>query len=329
MDANAHTSDARDPRPNAAGASPTVSPIVVAIATFRRPDGLARALASVAAQRVPEGHRLSALVVNNDAGDARPHEVAARVARETGLAISVVDEPRRGVAHARNRALSVARAEAPLVAFLDDDEEAPAGWIAALLAALARFDAEVATGTVHSAFEVEPPAWVRAGRFFDRPLRATGSRRPWAFTGNVLLRTDALARLGEDERSWFDPSFAQGEDRDFFTRLARAGARIAWVAEEAPVERVPASRTTAEWLVARMRGIGRSTARVERRVRGVRAIPLLLAKSAVWIAIGLAQSLAGIALGRAMRVHGRRSLAYGAGLAAGALGSAPSAPGGS
>jgi glycosyltransferase involved in cell wall biosynthesis len=321
MQANAPNSDANE----AAPVAPEAFAVVIAIATFRRPEGLARALESVAAQRVPAGLRVRALVVNNAADDRAPHAIATRIARENGLAVTVVDEPRPGVAHARNRALAIARAEAPFVAFLDDDEEAPAGWIAALLDGLARFDAEVATGTVLSAFETEPPRWVRAGRFFDRPERATGARRPWAFTGNVLLRTAALARLGDDERAWFDPSFAQGEDRDFFTRLARAGARIVWVAEEPPVERVPPARTTAAWLVARMGGIGRSTARVERRVRGARVVPLLLAKSAVWIAIGLAQSVAGLAVGRATRVHGRRSIAYGAGLAAGALAPSPSA----
>jgi succinoglycan biosynthesis protein ExoM len=295
--------------------------ILVAIATFRRPGGLERALASVAAQRVPPGCRMSALVVNNDPADRAPHAIAARVADGTGLAVEVVDEPRPGVAWARNRAATVARESADELAFLDDDETAPPGWIAALHGALATFGADVATGTVRSEFEEEPPAWVRAGRFFERPERPTGTPRPWAFTGSVLMRTAALARLGDDERSWFDPSFAQGEDRDFFTRLARAGARIVWVAEEPPVERVPASRATAAWLVARMGGVGRSTARIERGIRGLRAVPLLLAKSLAWIAIGSAQWMAGLLAGRAARVRGRRSLAYGAGLAAGALAS--------
>ena len=71
---------------------------------------------------------------------------------------------------------------------------------------------------------------------------------------------------------WAGPLIAFGSSRPLEGLWVRVGlllliwlawiARIAWVAEEAPVERVPASRTTAEWLVARMRGIGRSTARV-------------------------------------------------------------------
>ncbi|RIJ43461.1 glycosyltransferase, partial [Maribellus luteus] len=53
-------------------------------------------------------------------------------------------EPEPGVANARNAALAVAKGA--MIAFLDDDEEAPPGWLAALIAAQARLGADAVFG---------------------------------------------------------------------------------------------------------------------------------------------------------------------------------------
>lgn len=290
--------------------------IAVCIPTLARREGLARALLSVAAQDLGgTGMRAVAVVVNNDPADRAPHATAAAIAAETGLSIEVLDEPVRGIAPPRNRALARAREVAALVAFLDDDEEAPPRWLAALLAVKRAHAADVVTGTVLSRFGPGAPAWAPA--VFARPERPTGALRPWAFTGNVLFDAALLGRLD----GWFDPRFMQGEDRHFFARLAATGARIVWCAEEPPVEHVPASRTDPAWYARRMRAIGRAVTAIERDTPRARfAAPRNLAKGLAWIAIGGVQRAAGIFLGARMRVVGRGRAAYGAGLVAGALG---------
>lgn len=298
--------------------------IAVCIPTLHRPAGLERALRSVAAQQL-EGVSLRAVVANNDPADRAPHDIALRVSQETGLVIEIVDEPARGTAPPRNAAMRVARADADCIAFLDDDEEATPRWIAALLRVKRAHGADVVTGGVVPRFEAPPPAWATELRLFERPQRATGSPRPWAFTGNVLFDAALLDRLD----IWFDPRFVQGEDRHFFARLAATGARIVWCADEPPVETVPASRLDPAWVARRMRAIGRAVTAIERDTPAATlAAPRNLAKGGVWIAVGSAQWLAGLALGATQRVAGRRLVAYGCGLVEGSLGLAGAASGG-
>lgn len=302
--------------------------IALSISTLHRPDGLDRILRSLAAQRV-DGVRpdLVAVVVNNDPEDARPAAVADRVAAETGLAIEVHAEPRRGVAPPRNRGLRrAAEIAGPdgLVGFVDDDEETPDGWLAEMLRVKRAFDAEIVTGPVLPRFEETPPDWVVRGGFFDKPTYPTGTERPWAFTNNVLFDAAALARL---DGRYFDESFLRlSEDRHFFQRLARGGARIVWAADAPVLDAIPPARVTAGWIVRRMRTVGRCVAPLRRDLDGpARATLATLAKSPVWIAIGATTLLAGLVPGpeggRATRVRGRSWIAYGVGLAEGVFSS--------
>ena len=293
--------------------------IALSISTLNRADGLETVLRSLAAQRV-NGERpdLVAVVVNNDPDDPKPQVVAERVQSDTGLEIEVHIEPRRGVAPPRNRGIGRAREVAGddgIIGFIDDDEYAPEGWLEELLRVKRDHQAEIVTGPVISEFETPPPDWVIKGRFFERPERATGTERPWAFTNNVIFDANLLGRLD----TWFDDSFLRlSEDRHFFQRLARSGARIIWAADAAVHEVVPPGRTTAGWLVRRLRTVGRCVAPPRRDLDGpVIAVCASLAKSPVWIMIGVFTTLAGLVGGKAMRVRGRSWIAYGVGLSEG------------
>jgi len=105
--------------------------VAVLIPTLRRPDSLARALASVQAQTGVDDRLAGIIVVDNDPeGTAR-----STVDGSAGpFPVRYVHAPRPGVATARNAGL--AATGAPLIAFLDDDEAASPDWLAALLAAL-------------------------------------------------------------------------------------------------------------------------------------------------------------------------------------------------
>src|SRR5471032_84020 len=98
--------------------------VSVCVSTRARPAGLEILLGSLAAQR--DAPPFEVVVIDNDlAGSARP--VADRFADCLTIVYDV--EPVPGVSTARNR--SVARSRAPLLAFIDDDERAEPGWLAA------------------------------------------------------------------------------------------------------------------------------------------------------------------------------------------------------
>ena len=93
--------------------------ISVCVATYRRPAGLARLLESLQRQKLPDGVSVEIWVVDND-----PDSPAI-----APPGVGWLREPRRNIAHARNRALLEARGE--WLAFIDDDETADEDWLSA------------------------------------------------------------------------------------------------------------------------------------------------------------------------------------------------------
>src|SRR5258708_686970 len=128
----------------------------IIIPTYNRPDRLVRAIRSCLGQRgVETGYEI--VVVDNNPDGAAADAVVA-IAAGSPVPIRYVAEPRPGISHARNTAIAAARGRC--LAFLDDDQEAEPGWLAAHLSALRRYDAEVVFGPFHPRFEVPDEAGV-------------------------------------------------------------------------------------------------------------------------------------------------------------------------
>ena len=202
--------------------TPSVS---VIIPTRGRPKSLARAVRSLFRQSGMSLEEIELVVVDNDAaGGADP--VVARLAVKAPFALHYVREPSPGVASARNAGLGKARA--PLIAFLDDDEQASAGWLQALIAAQVQFDADVVFGPVRC----RPPEPLQRHRpylegFFSR----VGPAEPQVLQGYFgcgcsLMRRAALP----DPLAPFalSQNHLGGEDDRLFQQMKARGARFAW-----------------------------------------------------------------------------------------------------
>jgi glycosyltransferase involved in cell wall biosynthesis len=223
-------------------------------------------------------------------------------------------EKRKGIPPARNAAVAAALGLADWIAFIDDDEIPEPRWLDRLLALQRETGAAVVTGPVLPRFEAEPPAWVRAGGFFESPRFAHGSARPHAFTNNVLVATAALVGQAPlfDERF----SFGVGEDNDLFERLALAGHTIVWADDAIVHELVPRERVSARWLLGRGFRTGSAATHID-RVRG-RGVRRAIAHGGWCLAKGLALALAGPS--QHVRVDGLRLAGFGVGRWAGLVG---------
>jgi len=199
--------------------------VTVMIPTQRRLEGLAVAARSVFAQVGVDMAGLELVIVDNDQQPSA-RDTTARLAIEAPLPVHYVHEPRPGVAHARNAGM--AKAGGALIAFLDDDEEAPTGWLAALLAAQARYDADVVFGPVRARAPlgvVEHRDYLE--RFFSREGQAeAGVIDHYYGCGDSLLRRAALP----DPVAPFAVERNQigGEDDMLFGQMQAGGARFAW-----------------------------------------------------------------------------------------------------
>lgn len=223
--------------------------IAVIIPTFRRPAGLGTAMASIAAQTGLGGLHIALIVCDNSPeGGARAQVEAFALDVAAHLPVRYVHEPRAGVANARNAAVRLA--EADLIAFLDDDEEAPVGWLAEMVATQARFGADVVFGPVTARLgDTTSPHRDYFTGFFSRFGPADSGLLPNYYgCGNSLLKASLLA--GDAP---FNPTQNEmgGEDDVLFTALKAQGAVMAWAASAPVWEDVPAHRATLNYTLRR------------------------------------------------------------------------------
>ena len=228
----------------------------IVIPTYNRPKLLARAVASCLAQEgVDTGYEII-VVDNNPDGSARA-DVKAMACR-SAVPIRYVGEPNPGISHARNAGVAAARSR--YIAFLDDDEEAAPGWLAAHLDTIRRFGADVVVGPVHACLPSDAAATDPYPRNkFARELRLpTGAPMPRiSGIGNTILNRERCFIDFEP----FDPQLGLtgGEDTLFMRQLLCRGRKLVWCAEAAVREEVPAERLTPGFLLRRAFQRGQAT----------------------------------------------------------------------
>ena len=233
-----------------------VTSVEVCICTYRRTT-LADAVRSVLAQRLPDGVQLSVLVVDNDATPSAAATVAA-LAADAAVPLRYAHRPAGNISIARNGALDLCRAR--YLAFLDDDEVADAGWIAALLAAGQGDRADVVLGPVRAVYPDDAPDWMRdLDLHSTRPVEVRGAIRT-GYTCNVLIDRDSPAVAGLR----FELSLGRsgGEDTAFFAEVFERGGRIVHAGDAVVTEAVPAHRARFGWLARRRFRMGQTHGRI-------------------------------------------------------------------
>lgn len=192
--------------------------VSVIIPTYRRPEMLRQAVASVLKQEVPPTFDLEVVIGISDPSHLQDTEVAEELAADPRVLVAL--GPARGSGATRNAAMKIARGS--LLAFIDDDCVAQPGWLAAGLQALESADLVQGrtqpAGDVprfHHSVWVEPPSWL------------------WEAC-NLFVRRNAAKGVGGFDEAWFwagRPAAPFGEDCEWGWRLVRAGARPAFVPE--------------------------------------------------------------------------------------------------
>ncbi len=134
--------------------------ISVCIATYRRADRLAALLEDLSLQQLLPAE---VIVVDNDS-DASATAVVERYL-QTGRSFPVryAVQPRKNIALTRNMTVELATED--WLAFIDDDERAPAFWLSTLADAVVNCRADAVLGPVDPIVPEEAPDWIRRGRF--------------------------------------------------------------------------------------------------------------------------------------------------------------------
>ncbi len=233
--------------------------VTIAIPTFRRPRGLGKALEALA--QLETSHAVRVLVADNDSEKREGFEICQRLTCGYRWPLDAIVVEARGIAQNRNALVETALQGKTMeyIAMFDDDEWPAPGWLDALIDVQRATGADAVAGSVVREFETSPNALARCCDGNTDVRGKTGPAPEIDSTANVLLRRECF----EAER--FDPAFALtgGEDRDFFTRLARTGKRFAFADEAIVHAFVPASRASLTWCLKRAYRVGNSDMRVK------------------------------------------------------------------
>jgi succinoglycan biosynthesis protein ExoM len=208
--------------------------VSIIIPTQRRPAGLALAMRSALAQQGVDAASVELIVADNDSKPSAQGSVEV-LAKNAPYPVIYLHVPTPGVANVRNAA--VARARGEWIAFLDDDQEAPAGWLAALLKAQADYGADVVFGPVLArAPQAAPAHRAYLERFFSRPgPHPAGLLDTYYGCGDSLIRRSVMG----DQPFALERNYIGGEDDLLFGRLQARGAGFVW-APDAWVHEDPA-----------------------------------------------------------------------------------------
>jgi glycosyltransferase involved in cell wall biosynthesis len=195
---------------------PTVS---VVIPTRNRADYLEVALASLARQQLEDTHEV---LVVDDASSDRTAEIAA-----TAGARWIRKETPEGLNAARNT--GVRMSGAPLIAFLDDDVDAPPGWLAAIVEGARRHpEADAFGGPIRARMEGHAPS--ACGRE-DPPITTLDLGSHDAEVGMVWGANMAVRRAAFERNGPFDEAISgHGDEEDWLHALRASGGRIVYLA---------------------------------------------------------------------------------------------------
>jgi len=221
--------------------------ISVCIATFRRPQGLARLLESLRATCEGDNEFIvEIIVVDNDVDETARALAGSMGKRFKSLRYFV--EARQNIAHARN--CCVREARGTWIAFIDDDEVAGNNWLTAYWRMAAEKAGDGYFGPVLARLEHSVPSWMDRELFFGRPRFPTGTRLSddrQMRTGNAFIRRSFFSSFKFD----FRYGLTGGEDSDLFGRLSDNGAVFYWCDEAETFEYYPIERLSLRWLVQR------------------------------------------------------------------------------
>lgn len=188
----------------------------VLIPTRDRADYLDVSLATITRQAAELGVEV---IVVSDGPDPATAEVAQRYgARHLAL------PEQRGANASRNA--GVAASNAPVVIFVDDDVDAPPGWLRAMVEGIRRNpEHEVFGGPIRPRFEGGARACGRHPPITNLDLGTSELDADLVWSANMAIRRTALDRVGP-----FDETIhRRGDEEDWERRYTAGGGRIRYL----------------------------------------------------------------------------------------------------
>ena len=206
--------------------------VSVVVPTYNRAAMLERTLLSLFSQRTDDAN-FEIIVVDNNSSD-RTGELVESLKAQSPVTLRYLRETQQGNAYARNTGID--QAQAPIIAFLDDDCVADENWVSTIKTTFDRApEISFVGGRVLPMWETEPPSWLTTAHwaplalldYGGDELAIGGSPPRGLLTANLAVRKNVFAEVGG-----FSPALQRVkggigslEDHEFLLRMCRGGNR--------------------------------------------------------------------------------------------------------
>ncbi len=232
----------------------------IVIPAYRAPEYLDVTLRSITPQAAAAG---AEVIVVSDGPDAANTAVAERHRAQL-----VTLPTHTGLNSARNAGIAAAAAD--LIVFVDQDVDAPEGWLDAVIAGAARYpDLEVFGGPIRARLGTVLPACDRhAAPITTLDAGPVDRDVDMVWGANMTMRRSAFERVG-----LFDPRLlGRGDEEEWLMRYTAAGGRIRYIAAAAIDHRRTAADSRLSVLAKAAYGQGREIRHHDRRSGKARSI---------------------------------------------------------
>lgn len=242
-------------RPDAPAEQSSRFSLAVVIPTLNRADSLARTLATLLPQAAGNGAQV--IVVDNGSTDSTAAVVERLAAGDERLRYVLCREP--GAHFARN--LGAQLAQAPVVAFVDDDVLSEPDWLAEVSRTFRDQGVACAGGRVDPLWEAPPPAWISQHlsklAILDRGDALRDLHPPEdVYSCNFAVRRDWLLRVGGFNPDIAGDRFVGDGETGLLYKLWGAGARVVYAPAMRVRHVIPKARLSEDYLRARFRNQG-------------------------------------------------------------------------
>jgi len=197
--------------------------ISVVVTTHNRCSLLAEALKSLLNQEAG-GPGYEVITVDNNSTDETRQTIQSFIDRGHSN-LRYVFEPRQGISYGRNA--GIAQANAPIIAFTDDDVRVAPNWVSNIKRAFDEHaEVDFVGGKILPQWPQEPPSWLTRDHWWPLALLDGGesafyvnAANPMVLpTANASFRKSVFSRVGV-----FLPEFSGREDHELILRLWLTG----------------------------------------------------------------------------------------------------------
>ena len=232
-------------------AKPVISAV---ICTYNRYDVLEQAIQSCLDQRL-EASKFDIIIVDNSPDIEFATSFGERYSGVANLSYLIAEIP--GLSNARNMAL--AKSQADIIAYLDDDAIADGNWLIEIVEAFKSYgdSAMAAGGRILPAWQEARPAWVPDQKLGYLSVVDWGGKTrvinssEWIAGANMAFRRSQLQAVGGFDvnlgRKGPETSLLSNEENDVLRKLGERGGSVLYMPNAEVLHQVDSRRLHRDW----------------------------------------------------------------------------------